>query len=119
MTTDGITVALSSTMGDPRREQTWSGTPFNLVKSLEDLGVSVVTIDASLSRKVRMVCKLVHLLGGLRCDTRGGPVARLIAAQGISLINREEDLGDPGLRKAKLSYHPSRLEMKYTLTLRR
>jgi glycosyltransferase involved in cell wall biosynthesis len=81
MTTDGITVALSSTMGDPRREQTWSGTPFNLVKSLEDLGVSVVTIDASLSRKVRMVCKLVHLLGGLRCDTRGGPVARLIAAK--------------------------------------
>ena len=45
--------------------------------------------------------------------------ARLIAAQGFSLINREEDLGDPGLRKAKLSYHPSRLEMKYTLTLRR
>ena len=44
--------------------------------------------------------------------------ARLIAAQGFALINREEDLGDLGLRKAKLSYHPSRLEMKHTLTLR-
>jgi uncharacterized protein len=44
--------------------------------------------------------------------------ARVIAAQGFALINREEDLGDPGLRQAKLSYHPSRLEMKHTLTLR-
>jgi hypothetical protein len=44
--------------------------------------------------------------------------ARLIASQGLTRINREEDLGDPGLRKAKLSYHPSRLEMKHTLTFR-
>ena len=44
--------------------------------------------------------------------------ARVIEGQGFSLINREEDLGDPGLRKAKLSYHPTHLEMKYTLTFR-
>jgi len=44
--------------------------------------------------------------------------ARVIEALGFSLINREEDLGDPGLRKAKLSYHPTRLEMKHTLTYR-
>ena len=45
--------------------------------------------------------------------------ARVIAAQGLTFINREEDLGDPGLRRAKLSYHPVRLEAKHTLTLRR
>ncbi|MBZ5637947.1 MAG: phosphatidylglycerol lysyltransferase domain-containing protein [Acidobacteriia bacterium] len=45
--------------------------------------------------------------------------ARVIASQGFTLINREEDLGDPGLRKGKLSYFPVRLEMKHTLTLRR
>ena len=44
--------------------------------------------------------------------------ARAIAAQGLAFINREEDLGDPGLRRAKLSYHPIRLEAKHTLTLR-
>jgi hypothetical protein len=32
--------------------------------------------------------------------------AKVVAAQGFEFINREEDLGDAGLRDAKMSYHP-------------
>ncbi len=42
--------------------------------------------------------------------------ARVIAAEGFQFINREEDLGDPGLRDAKMSYHPIEIVPAYELT---
>lgn len=42
--------------------------------------------------------------------------ARLIRDLGFPRINREEDLDEPGLRQAKLSYHPSEIMPAYTLT---
>ncbi|MCL2498560.1 MAG: phosphatidylglycerol lysyltransferase domain-containing protein [Symbiobacteriaceae bacterium] len=36
----------------------------------------------------------------------------------LTWINREEDMGDPGLRKAKRSYHPARMIAKYRITLK-
>jgi uncharacterized protein len=50
----------------------------------------------------------------INCET-----AKVIAAQGFDFINREEDLGDPGLRDAKMSYHPMEIlpayEFKYKI----
>jgi len=44
--------------------------------------------------------------------------AKIIQAQGFEFINREEDLGDPGLRDAKMSYHPVEIIPVYEMAFK-
>ncbi len=39
------------------------------------------------------------------------------SAQDFAFVNREQDLGEEGLRKAKLSYNPARFEKKYDVAV--
>ncbi len=41
----------------------------------------------------------------------------LNAAEDYEFVNREQDLGDEGLRQAKMSYHPVNFLKKYTITI--
>lgn len=43
--------------------------------------------------------------------------ARHYLDKGVRYVNREEDVGDPGLRTSKLSYHPHIVLEKFTVTI--
>jgi hypothetical protein len=71
--------------------------------------ISPNTVAVHFERALRSYKGLYQVVN---CET-----AKIIAAQGFEFINREEDLGDPGLRDAKMSYHPIEVrpahEMRY------
>jgi glycosyltransferase involved in cell wall biosynthesis len=73
-------LAVTSAGGDPRSERTWSGTASNITRELEKLGVSVLTIDASLTKPLKMLALLAHKAWGLGCDYKRGPAARFLAS---------------------------------------
>ncbi len=43
--------------------------------------------------------------------------AQYMIREGVSYINREDDAGDPGLRRSKLSYRPCALLAKFSVTV--
>jgi uncharacterized protein len=69
--------------------------------------ISPSTVAVHFERALRSYKGLYQVIN---CET-----AKVIAAQGFEFINREEDLGDPGLRDAKLSYHPIEIIPAYEL----
>jgi len=104
MTKAELVIAISCSDGDPRHPKTWSGTPSNITKAIESLGINVFSIDASIKRYQRIAFKLLHRLAGLGTDYLGGPVFRAqsakitqrqIQASGCTKILHTSQLGLP------------------------
>jgi uncharacterized protein len=72
--------------------------------------ISPTTVAIHFERALRSYKGLYQVIN---CETAKG-----ILSQGFQFINREEDLGDVGLRDAKMSYHPLEIIPAYELTYR-
>ena len=70
--------------------------------------ISPTTMAIHFERALRSYKGLYQVIN---CET-----AKVIFNQGFQFINREEDLGDAGLRHTKLSYHPIEIVPAYELT---
>ncbi len=73
--------------------------------------ISPTTVAIHFERALRSYKGLYQVIN---CET-----AKVIVNQGFQFINREEDVGDAGLRDAKMSYHPTEVVPAYELTYRR
>lgn len=72
--------------------------------------ISPTTVAIHFERALRSYKGLYQVIN---CET-----AKVIEAQGFEYINREEDLGDSGLRDAKMSYHPIEIIPAYELSFK-
>lgn len=70
--------------------------------------ISPTTVAVHFERALRSYKGLYQVIN---CET-----AKVISAEGYEFINREEDLGNEGLRDAKMSYHPVEIAPSYELT---
>jgi hypothetical protein len=73
--------------------------------------ISSTTVAIHFERALRSYKGLYQVIN---CET-----AKVVASQGFQFINREEDLGDAGLRDAKMSYHPIEIVPAYELTYKK
>ena len=113
----------SGTAGEERRQvfgvlDEYGRLPFEgAVLSTPEDGIVAFTIGEVIGDTLFVhIEKMNHAVKGA-----GETINKLFAAAmtdryGITYINREEDVGDEGLRKAKQSYHPVMLLKKYNLS---
>lgn len=80
MSRNSLTV---TSLGNPKDPKTWSGTPSNIIKALENLGVTVFGIDSSIKNKYQSFAYLtLHKILGLGAyDYNRGRFARTYRAK--------------------------------------
>jgi glycosyltransferase involved in cell wall biosynthesis len=75
--------------GDPKHPKTWSGSPSNIVKAIESLGVTVLGIDSGLKKYQKLAYLLLHPVQGLgSIDYLRGRLARTHRAQTVQAHRR-------------------------------
>lgn len=89
------------------------------VLSTEENGIVAFTVGEVIGDTLFVhIEKMNHSVNGA-----GETINKLFAASmkqshEITYVNREEDVGDEGLRKAKMSYHPVMMLKKYNLSVK-
>jgi uncharacterized protein len=73
--------------------------------------ISPTTVAIHFERALRSYKGLYQVIN---CET-----SKVIVSQGFQFINREEDLGNEGLRDAKMSYHPLEVIPAYEMIFRK
>lgn len=81
MTTTERCIAITSSSGDPKNPKNWSGTPSNIAKALEALGVTVIGIDASLTKYRKLAYYAYGRVRGFGTDYARGRLARNTSAK--------------------------------------
>lgn len=69
-------IAITSPAGEPKDPRTWSGTPSNIAKELESLGIEVFGISSELKKYQKLTYRLIHQLSGLGSAQSRGRLAR-------------------------------------------
>ncbi|MDR0842721.1 MAG: phosphatidylglycerol lysyltransferase domain-containing protein [Acidobacteriota bacterium] len=100
------------------RELDALGTTLRNIRRLGQQGL-LVTVDGrpaafAIFEAINPTTVTVHFERALRSykglyQVVNQETARIVQSQGFEFINREEDVGDEGLRSAKMSYHPCEL----------
>lgn len=81
-----------------------------------DLGIVAFAIGEVIADTLYVhVEKMLHDVNGAGETINKGFASMMLDRYGMTFINREEDAGDPGLRRAKESYHPLMMLRKYNV----
>lgn len=94
--------------------------PFEgLVLSTPEAGVVAFAIGEVIGDTLYVhIEKMDHRVAGAGEMINHMFASAMLEKYGVRYINREEDVGDEGLRHAKLSYHPAALLKKYNMSFR-
>ncbi|MEF9924204.1 MAG: phosphatidylglycerol lysyltransferase domain-containing protein [Muribaculaceae bacterium] len=115
-------ISVDSEMAKYERSQTWNVLdnlekyPFETLCIIVDGEVVAFTIGEVISDILHVhIEKAIHNYNGASEMINKAFVVDILKRHNIKYVNREDDAGDEGLRKAKMSYHQTKLLAKYNV----